>query len=142
MKIQKFIFYALSFTWGIIMTLAGLLVAGVLLLFGIKPKKHAWVYYFEVGENWGGFNLGIITITSKTPSVKTLNHEFGHAIQNCMWGPFMPFVISIPSAVRYWYRMFKYYMKGVDPTVGYYDIWFEGEATRIGTEVADHISGK
>jgi hypothetical protein len=36
----------------------------------------------------------------------TMAHECGHGLQNCIWGPLFPFVIAIPSAVRYWYREF------------------------------------
>lgn len=132
MKFQKFIFYFLSFTWGIVMTLVGLLVAGVLLLVGKKPKKHGWCWYFEVGEDWGGLNLGLIFLVGTDSLDVTKNHEFGHAFQNCVWGPLMPFVISIPSAIRYWYRELKYYRKGKYPPTNYTDIWFEWQATWIG----------
>lgn len=140
LKLQKFIFYFLSFTWGIVLTLAGLLVAGVLLLAGKKPKKHGWCYYFEVGENWGGLELGVIFLTDKTQVESTKHHEFGHAIQNCIWGPLMPFVINIPSAIRYWYRELKYHRKFKFPPTEYDDIWFEGQATRWGRKLMGSIS--
>jgi hypothetical protein len=140
MKQVKIVFYIFSFTWGIVMTLAGLLVAGVLLLAGKRPKKHGWCYYFEVGENWGGFNLGIIFLTSSNPPESTKNHEFGHAIQNIMWGPLMPFVITIPSAIRYWYRELRFYRRGKSPLTSYYDIWFERNANELGGRFMERIS--
>ena len=140
MKQARIVFYILSFTWGIVMTLVGLIVAGVLLLAGKRPKKYGWCYYFEVGENWGGFNLGIIFLTGSNPPERTKNHEFGHAIQNCLWGPLMPFIITIPSAIRYWYRELKYYRKNKFPPTDYDDIWFEGNATMMGTKFMKAIN--
>ena len=130
---KKPVFYALSFTWGILLTLVGLVVAGVLICAGKKPKKWGWCYYFEVGENWGGLELGIIFLTDKTPSVRCRNHEFGHAIQNCYFGVLMPFVVCIPSAIRYHYRR-HLTKKGIELKTDYDDVWFEGQATRLGTK--------
>lgn len=104
---KKALFYVLSFTWGLPMTLIGLVVSLVLLIAGYKPKKHGWCYYFEVGVGWGGLELGVIFLTSETTSKRTRNHEHGHALQNCIWGPLFPFVVSIPSAIRYWLRECK-----------------------------------
>lgn len=104
---KKALFYVLSFTWGLPMTLIGLVVSLVLLIAGYKPKKHGWCYYFEVGVGWGGLELGVIFLTSETSSKSTRNHEHGHALQNCIWGPLFPFVVSIPSAIRYWLRECK-----------------------------------
>lgn len=126
-------FYLLSFTWGLPMTLIGCIVAIILLATGHKPKKWGYCYYFEVGENWGGLELGPIFLTSRNPSEYTRNHEHGHAFQNCKFGFLMPFVVSIPSAIRYWYRRFKE-KSGAPCTTGYYDIWFERQASDLGTE--------
>lgn len=101
---KKVLFYVLSIIWGTIMTIIGLVAALGLMIVGYKPKKHGWCYRFEVGDNWGGIELGIIFLTNKNPSDSICNHEHGHALQNCLWGPLMPFVVSIPSAIRYWAR--------------------------------------
>ena len=106
-KISKPLFYILSVTWGCIMTTIGAIVALVLLIIGYRPKKWNYCYYFEVGENWGGIELGMFFITDKSSSIRTKNHEHGHGIQNCYLGVFMPFVVCIPSAARYWLREFK-----------------------------------
>ena len=106
-KISKPLFYILSVTWGCIMTAIGAIVALVLLILGYRPKKWNYCYYFEVGENWGGIELGMFFITDKSSSIRTKNHEHGHGIQNCYLGVFMPFVVCIPSAARYWLREFK-----------------------------------
>lgn len=136
---RKSLFYILSLTWGIIMTTVGLLVAAVLTTIGYKPQKHGWCYYFEVGKNWGGVNLGIIFLTSENPSEHTKNHEHGHALQNCLWGPLMPFVVSIPSAMRYWKRHFQQRqgMK-LEP---YDSVWYEGQATMWGDILINSLGG-
>lgn len=136
---KKFLFYLLSFTWGLPMTMIGCLVALAMLALGKKPEKHGACWYFKIGRNWGGLELGIFFLTDETPSKRTLNHEHGHAIQNCWFGPLMPFLVSIPSAARYWYRELRYYYKGKTPPTAYDDIWFEGMATRIGSEFVTNI---
>ena len=47
-------------------------------------------------------------------------------------GIIYPFLIGIPSAIRYWYRELKYYRKNKQPSTPYDSIWFEGQATRWG----------
>ena len=110
---------------------------------GASYDTH-WVYrvlgapcdrYFEVGENWGGANLGVCFIKDKTESENNKNHEHGHGIQNCYLGFLMPFVVAIPSAIRYWYRELKYDRKGLPPKTPYDAIWFEHSATELGTEL-------
>lgn len=105
-KVKKFlsytVFWLIQCTWGIIMTLIGAIAALGLILTGHKPKTMGPTVYFEVGENWGGIELGAFFICSKNESPVTKYHECGHGIQNMIWGPLMPFVICIPSATRYW----------------------------------------
>lgn len=137
---NKATFYTLSFTWGIIMTVVGCVAAAALLVAGYKPKKWGYCLHFELGGNWGGVSLGPVFITSKNPSTHTKNHEHGHSIQNCTYGPFMV-VISLMSVCRYWYREFKYYKKGLTPTTAYDDTWYEGEATKLGTDFIDSLKG-
>lgn len=133
---KKSLFYLLSFTWGLPMTLIGIIVGVILTIAGKKSEKWGACRYFKVGKNWGGVDLGLIFITDETPSNYVKNHEHGHAIQNCYFGFLMPFIVCIPSVVRYWYRELKYCRKGLIPPTDYDDIWFEGQATKLGT---DHI---
>ena len=131
---NKFLFYFLSFTWGLPMTLVGCLAAAVLLLIGYKPKKWGYCYYFEVGDDWGGVELGFIFIANKNPSEHIKSHELGHGLQNCMFGFLMPFIVCIPSATRYWYR--EYLVRSGKKTYSelpdYSSIWFEGQADKFG----------
>lgn len=107
MKINKPLYYILNCTWGCIMTFIGAIIALALLCVGKKPQKHAGSIYFNVGKSWGGVELGCFFLTDSNNSTHTKNHEFGHSLQNCLWGPLFPFVVCIPSAIRYWLREFK-----------------------------------
>ena len=139
MKFKIFMFYFLSFTWGLPFTLVGLIVAFVLKLLGYRSEKFALVRFFEIGKNWGGIDLGLFFVTSQNSTFRIRCHEFGHAIQNCMFGPLTLFIICIPSAIRYWYRELHYYRRGKEPKTNYDDIWFEGQATRLGMSIACKI---
>lgn len=108
-KAKTTVFYVLSFTWGLIMSLIGCLVFLVLMCAGYKPKKFHDRFYIELGEYWGGLELGPWFITDKHSGLSTRQHEAGHGFQNALLGPLMPFVVCIPSATRYWIREFKTY---------------------------------
>lgn len=127
--IKNIIYYILSFTWGIIMSLIGLITAGVLIILGNKPIKLGPTIRFEIGENWGGITLGCVVITYKEPSSYIVKHEFGHTLQNCVFGPAMVF-IGLASLIRATYRTIKKIDKG------YYDIWFEQQASDWGIYIS------
>ena len=129
---KKILYWIVSLTWGGLMTFIGLIVALVLLATGHKPYRFGYTFYFKVGKSWGGLELGGLFITDSNPSLHTLCHEHGHGLQNLWWGPLFPFVIGIPSAIRYWYREIKYYRKGKVPPTTYDSIWFEGQASELG----------
>ena len=96
------VFWLIQCTWGIIMTLIGAIIALGLILTGHKPKTMGPTVYFEVGENWGGLELGGFFLCCRNAPMETKYHECGHSIQNMIWGPLMPFIICLPSAARYW----------------------------------------
>ena len=125
-------FYFLSFTWGILMSLVGLIAIAIL-----APFKRVHVYhgrlYGTVGNGWGGLELGCFFLCGEDCQIEyLLAHESGHGLQNIIWGPFVIFVIFIPSCIRYWYRELKYERKGMVPPTDYDAIWFEGQATKWG----------
>jgi hypothetical protein len=91
-------------TWGLPVTLIGGITALILLITGHKPKTLGPNIYFEVGQGWGGLELGGFFLCSKDSSNHTKYHEAGHGLQNLIWGPLFPFLIMIPSAIRYWLR--------------------------------------
>ena len=86
------------------MTLIGVVVALFCLVIGKTPEHFHHYITFRIGKNWGGFEAGPFFFTDETPSLYTNQHEAGHGIQNIVLGPLMPFVVSIPSAIRYWFR--------------------------------------
>ena len=136
---SKTLFWTLSWTWGIIVTLIGSLIFAVLTSFGYKPFRNIYGYAIEIGEGWGGLEMGPFCLVSKNPSQHTLNHEFGHGIQNCFFGPFMLF-ISLTSAIRYWYREYQIRVlkKSYKDLPDYDSIWFEGDATHLGNYFKEH----
>jgi len=105
-----------------------------LIITGHKPKRFHQYIYFEVGYNWGGFEVGGFFVVDKYASIRTIRHEAGHGIQNIILGPLMPFLVSIPSATRYWYREYLVRKKKkLRSELPPYDcIWFEGWATKLG----------
>ncbi|MBQ4150237.1 MAG: hypothetical protein IJC81_00335 [Clostridia bacterium] len=123
---KRFLFYFLSLTWGLPLTLVGAVVSAALIICGKKGHLCRGCVHFEAGKNWGGVNLGLFFITNEGASSHIKNHEYGHAVQNCILGPLMPILISIPSAVRYHYR------KRRKCKTAYEDIWFEKWATKLG----------
>lgn len=130
---HKILFYTLQLTWGLLLNLLGFIIALCLICTKHKPIRFGNNFYFKVGKTWGGLELGIFFLCGRLDDSHHLKcHESGHGIQNIIWGPLFPFVICIPSAIRYWYRELRYYRKGKYPKTDYDDIWFEGQATKLG----------
>ena len=132
--LQYIIYWLISLTWGCLLSFVGLLVGLVLLITGHKPYKLGPNIYFKVGHGWGGVEFGPIFVVAKDAGNRTICHEAGHGIQNLIWGPLMPFVISIPSAIRYWYRetIRRKNIEKYNSLPDYDSIWFEGQATDWG----------
>ena len=145
LKLSKPIYYILNYTWGLLLTVAGWILAFALWITGHKAHRFGPCLVFQFGNvYWGGFSLGTTIVVDNDPEnipkdkddiSPLLNHEFGHSIQNALFGPFMLFLVSIPSMIRYWYMMSR---AADDPNywakVDYDAIWFEGTATRWGTD--------
>lgn len=129
---KRIIFYILSFTWGFIMSFIGLIGIIFCGAFGTVKRFHGRLYGV-VGHNWGGVCLGCFFFVchESAESNHTRAHESGHGLQNCIWGPLFPFVIALPSSIRYWYRNYRS-AKGNPCKTAYDDIWFEGQATQWG----------
>ena len=148
-KSQKIIlgilFWVISLTWGALLTIPGLLITGVLILCGCKVHRNGFSYIVEVGGNWGGLEIGAVAIcgeySESAPAwfQHTRRHEFGHNLQQLVFGPLMLFIVGIPSASRYWYKRIKE-SKGVYFDPDWYErAWFESEASRLGTKYIDLI---
>ena len=100
-------YWLVSLTWGGVMTWTGAFIALAMLLSGHAPKKLGPNVYFEAGYGWGGMEYGAFFFVSKDAREDTRLHEAGHGIQNLVLGPLMPFLVCIPSALRYWMRRCK-----------------------------------
>ena len=131
-KLSKTWYYIISLTWGFPITVIGLAAAIILLFLGFTPYENSYGWYFQIGENWGGINLGIVSIVNKNPSEHTLQHEFGHSIQNCIFGIFFIPFIAIPSFIRYWYREYLRKVENNHDLPEYDYAWYEGMATMFG----------
>lgn len=133
-KFKLILFWFLSFTWGIICSLVGSIAAIILIVTGHKPKHFYGLICFETGKGWGGINLGPFFMVEKTSDESLKRHEAGHAVQNIILGPLMPFIIGIPSFIRAYYReyLIKSNKKTINELPEYDAIWFEGWATKIG----------
>lgn len=131
---HSWLYYLIQFTWGILMNIVGGLTFLVLMVCGFKPKKFHNCFYIEVGEYWGGLELGTFFLCQKDSSESLKLHEAGHGIQNLFWGPLFPLVIGIPSAIRYWYREIVYIVNEEKyyKLPPYDFIWFEGQASLWG----------
>ena len=113
---------------GFILYYIGVLVYKILILLKFQPKSFYNICpYFEIGENWGGLELGWFFICDKDSSDDLKCHELGHGIQNAAIGGFKMVGLCILSALRYWYRII---FKIKTP---YDSWWFEGQATELGT---------
>jgi len=141
---HQWFYYVLSFTWGILMTLISLLVTVVLFLPSLFTKKikfgkWGWVYYIQLGKYWGGFETGIMFLRDEESDEAYINnHEFGHTMQNILFGPLDPFISTIPSVIHYWLsEIFPKY--GEKP---YAALWFEDSADQCGKWAHDYIKAK
>ena len=163
MKIKKVLFcimfWVISLTWGIIMTIIGLLAtlllnivkfAGKLVGYDLKIKTHVngCSLITEVGGNWGGLELGAVALCGNYSKTNpnwfdhTRKHEFGHAIQHCLLGPLFIFIVALPSAARYWYQRIMESKGKTFPADWYDSIWFEGGATSWGTKAIEWLELK
>ena len=139
-------YWFVQLTWGIFMNIIGAIVTLFCLIFlKGKPHKNGFGVITEVFGNWGGLELGAFSLcgnySKDSPDFfkEVRSHEFGHSIQNMFFGPFFPFIVSIPSACRYWYQRIAISKGKVFDDDWYDSVWIEGYATRTGTKVINWI---
>lgn len=143
---HRWLYYLMACTWGIIMTILGLiitLILGIVKIFIPKKvifERYYWIYSITVGpEWWGGCEMGLMFLRDHNSSVNYINpHEFGHTFQNCLLGPLFPFIVAIPSAIRYWLR--EIFPKKI--WAPYDSAWFEDAATQCGVYAVRILSQK
>lgn len=127
---KPFLYWFGQLTWGCLLTVPGAILTFLLILTGHKPRLFGYSLYVEIGRHWGGFNLGGFFFVQKGASQTLKSHEYGHAWQNLWFGPLMPILITIPSAVRYHYRNVKQKQGHALPP--YDAFWCERWATELG----------
>lgn len=138
----RWLYYLLHFTWGIVMTVIAGLVAGILAFVNLFTKNMTFKKYHGVLEirllkRWGGCNLGLIYLRDTTSLESVSKHELGHSFQ--VWlGIFLPFVVAIPSSIRWWIRRLQpnKYHKPYDSA------WFEDSATKCGEYAVEYFKSK
>ena len=139
--LKRILFYFLSFTWGAITSVIGLIMLLIPLctthtlhcwhgrIYGVMPKCFGSGWGFEMGCFW------FVAYDSDEFADKQsvfMGHEAGHGLQNIIFGPFQIILVSIPSIVRFWYRELRYCRRGLVPPTDYDAAWFEGLATKWG----------
>lgn len=145
------IWWLWQLTWGALLTYIGLIVTLFCIIFlKGKPHKNGFSYIVEVGGNWGGLELGAVALCGSYSQKDkgcydpawyqhTRKHEFGHNVQQLIFGPLQLFIVGIPSICRYWYQVIAE-KHGKQFSDDWYDsAWFEGTATRWGTKWIDTI---
>lgn len=126
------IYYLLNYTWGLLTTLIGWIVYLVLMPFSRDRGKYHKSHYLVVGNSsWGGLSIGVCIFVSRNAH-ELKAHEYGHTWQNAFYGLLMPFIVSIPSVIRYWYFTIGFKRGKVFSPDWYESIWFERQATEWG----------
>lgn len=135
------IYWILQFTWGIIYTIIGSIIGFFAWMIGGEGSIFHRGYVIMIGDNWGGLELGLGCLVAYNMSDEWTDHckkhEIGHCYQNALLGPFAIFLVTIPSAIRYWYQRIRT-KKGL-PNKDYESIWFEGCATEIGETLYGYL---
>jgi len=131
-NMRTILYWFVQLTWGIPLNAIGAAIALVLLISGCRPQRFGYAIYCETGKNWGGVNYGGFFFVQKNASTQLKAHEYGHSFQNLMLGPLMPFIVTIPSAIRYHYRN---YLRAKGHSLPPYEsFWCESWATRLGAK--------
>lgn len=121
------IFLIIQLTWGIIATFIGF----VFFLFTIN-KKHC-CYHGVIKTKWNlssGLSLGLFIFVPNDEKIeaKMSIHEYGHSIQNLIFGPLYLIIFAIPSFI--WAGFFTKYRK--KNKINYYSIYPERCANYFG----------
>lgn len=132
LRAMPVLYYLLQFTWGILGTILGYIILLILLPFGkVYTFNHALVLKLNKNTSWG-FSVGTVAVVGNNADLALIYHEYGHTLQNAILGPLAFILVMFPSFIRYQYREFHYYKKGLKPVKKYDDIWFEFNATHAG----------
>lgn len=139
---KKYLYYLIQFTWGLDMNILGFI--GFLFcrfILGWETSKYYKNIIISPKNKtiYSGLSLGIFLFMDKNATESLKQHEYGHSIQNLIFGEFFLLFIGIPSLIRSCYYNFiinklKLYTK---EKYNYYSIWFERDASVLGERVID-----
>lgn len=93
----------LQFTWGILQTVAGIIIGLLLELSGRVERVDEYKQHFVIrfrGKHAWGVSLGAVIILHTAYGSKTVAHEYGHCCQSAMLGPLYLVIVGIPSFLR------------------------------------------
>ena len=97
--VQKWLFRAVQWTWGLPQTLLGLLV--LLAHWDCRREEHRGA----VAVRWGrptGLSLGMFLFLPPSEDRWYLLHEYGHSLQSLLLGPLYLPLVALPSV--FWCR--------------------------------------
>lgn len=126
---NKFLFYLIQFTWGIIQNLIGFFVFMFFKIFmgGNFKRRYKNAFVCEALRLKGGVSLGCFIIINNSNDNYTLNHEYGHTLQSLILGVFYLLVIGLPSLI--WAAFFENYRK--KNKINYYSFYTEKWANKL-----------
>ena len=110
-----------------------------MILFLFLVERNHRVFHGAVITTWklgSSLSLGIFIFTARPYDLKLIQHEYGHAVQSLILGPFWLFVIGLPGLI--WCRCFSKYREnhGVD----YYSFYTESWANKLGEKFINIVS--
>lgn len=135
-------FYIRSLTCGLLTNIAGGALALGMMATGHKPKKYSSCIEFDVGEGWGGASVGMFMFVCRDADEHLKAHELGHSIQNCYYGPLMPFIVNLPSSSRFLFRKVASKLKPDMKFTPYESAWFEAEASALGEKYVERSNSE
>ncbi len=144
---HRVLYYIISLTWGLLLTIFGFLVTLALLIGrifnkNIHFKKYYWIYGISAGPDyWGGFETGLMFVRDQKSTLSVDSHEFGHTFQNTLFGPFQ-IIWSLTSVVRYWYIDLFFDRKNKTYPKAYDSYWLEDAASQCGKYAIEYIRAK
>ena len=103
---KRILYYLIHWTWAIPMNIFGGIMCLIALCCKWPVHKYRNAIEIVVPKNFGGLELGMFFLRGPN-NQGVAPHEYGHSIQMLWWGPLFPFVVGLPSALRYWLRHFK-----------------------------------
>ena len=132
---NKCLYYLIQFTWGIEANLLGL-VAFLFCKFVLNWEVTKYYKNIIVSprnkEMNSGLSLGIFLFVDKNASDSIKQHEYGHSIQNLIFGVLWIELIAIWSFIRFWYYELMVNKLKLNINYNYYSIWFERDASALG----------